>query len=178
MVYKMRNYFILILLAAVSVVTIATYDFGKPDVPYTHYDDVTAPRTQVTDSTAAKKDAEASKLQAQSRHTSVNPIYKMQLELAVVAARTSAECGNDTVGYRHLQAKQAASELVNLMNSTGQPVAGESDAPKPAVKYVLNKPDAPWQVVIRADKEAGQLVIEGYGIDLKSPLFSEVLSCS
>ena len=176
----MRNYISLIPLAVASAFIIVTYDFGKPDLPYTHEEETvefqTEPNASVRTNNTAKTTIPE---ENQNRQTGINPIYKMQLELAVVAARASAQCGYSTGGgYRHLKPEQAANELVMLMNSAQQPVPGETQVSKSPIMYVMDKPDAPWQVVIRADTESNQLVIEGFAVDQKVPVFSETVPCS
>ncbi len=182
----MRNYIVLIFLALASVAIIVTYDFGNPDLPYT-YDasrlseaekvPASGSDNKVANKTAKQPRQSASPSSVPSAQKYIDPVKKVQLELAVVAAKASAECGYSSVGYRHLKPDEAAAELVKLMNSAQQPVAGEQYPPVPVMEYVLDKPSAAWQVVIRADNETKQLIINGYATDLNKPVFIERITC-
>jgi len=196
----------LIVLALGSLAFMATYDYGNEYVPYNAIDYTNTDKTgkNKTDKNSSEKkstdnknpnktnksssennsnaDNKAQKSQPSADGTKLDPILKMQLELAVVSAKASAQCDYSSLGgYRNLKPEAAAKELVILMSSSNQSVSGEmqsseSNVPSP-VMYVLDTASAPWQVVIRGDTENNILIIDGYGTGLSQPVFSETISC-
>ncbi len=101
-----------------------------------------------------------------------------QLELAMISAYSSADCGYSDVGYAQYTPTQSAARLVSGMNAALMLVPGEPEPLGPTIDYVLSRPTKPWQVVVTADEENKVVRLAAYGTDLSTPLQEQQIPCS
>ena len=101
-----------------------------------------------------------------------------RLELAVMSAANAAECGYSEIGLGYREPEEAAGHLVALMRSASGEPLDVPNAGEPMVGYVLDNPERPWQVAIHLDENGPALMIEGFGPDLRDPLFTQRVPCS
>lgn len=109
--------------------------------------------------------------------SAMSEAMRSQLELAVTSTVNAAECGATDVGYDRRTPEEAARRLVALMKSASAAPGGEEPPPGTAVDYVEDRPGAAWQVAVRPDSAGTALLVEGYGTDLSTPLFTRRAPC-
>lgn len=95
-----------------------------------------------------------------------------ELRMALGLVRVQAECGPGS----GLSPAEGARRLVDRLRTAGL-VSGHGSVQPVSRPVVLDRPGAPWQVVVIGDDRAGQLRILGYGDDLTTPLLRETVDC-
>lgn len=108
-------------------------------------------------------------------------IRENQILSEVSSAAQVIECGYSDSFSTVFTPTQAIKNYLNLIDTT----KGEADEilkqagkiPQKPVKYIIGKPDAPWEVVLRPNNQENKVTVLGFGDDLNEPLVVKEVLC-
>jgi PBP1b-binding outer membrane lipoprotein LpoB len=73
-------------------------------------------------------------------------------------------------GYQMWTATKMADKLISLSQTASQAPTGGTKANAQSISYTKNKVSQPWQIVLIPNDRKKQIIIMGYGGELKKPL--------
>jgi len=107
-------------------------------------------------------------------------VERMQIQRAVNMVEMTLGDVQDGGGYQSWTPAKAVEELVPLLNATLAPMPGEQPLPGIAgkIRYVRGRVTGPWQILLIPVNARKVIRIEGYGRNIKKPVYTKEIRVS